>query len=671
MSHSIPARADLGTNASPRGRSASFVTATAAVSGTTLLAFALAERLFVGTSAVILIATLLLPPSVLVAAIAVAAKRIAGAFGPRLGAVWTPRVAGAFIAFAVFFVGGALSNTLLVDTPTERWTLAGYALSGIVAAIVFGVLHRASETPPARRAIARRWRALLAAVCLAAGVGATCADACCFPHAFPLAHLGALALALGGFTVASIVAGETCLFEARIRRSLRVVGLLVPVVLVSGALVTVRRAGLEPLARAASGGRTFLVTVRGLFDHDGDGFSARFGGADCDDHDPLAYPLSTVGRDCLGIVSNADVAPATVVAPAAPPDANAAAPKIMLFVTIDAFRCGFARGERPDLTNACPNLTALGDEGRLQDHAYARAPHTLGSISSILAHRGESGVEPLPATLRTHGYRTEAIATHRALLNIPRLRESFDVADESLAPLAQSSWATTSEDVTDRILTRVEEAARSESRTFLWAHYYDAHSPYVQTPGSHWVWSHLDAYAAEIKRTDEAIGRLVSSLRRIVPDDALAMFVTADHGEELGEHGGTDHGRTLYEEVVKVPFLAWRTGADPRRGLPDALPAGDIDMAPYVLSVATGSSFTPSEALLMKAAPPNDAQVGVVRGDLKYIVHSQLGYEELFDLRADPHEQHDVSAENAGEVASLRRVLGDLLRDEQRSPTTL
>jgi len=664
--------AGVGAKAARVGWVLPSVRLTVAVCGLTLGAVAAVEVLFIGTTPLFLLTALLALPSLGIAAIATFAKQRARRLGGDLGMTCTPRVVVAVLGFTVFFVGSALSNVLLVDMPTEPWTLVGYAISLVLAILTSLAAYRASRTSSARELYARRWREILAGVCFAAGVGLTLIDACCFPHAFPSAHLATMALALVGFAASGVVVCSTEMLQPRTRGSLQFVGVLALLVVVCGGTMTARRSGFESLLRTRSSGRTFLVTIRRALDRDGDGYSAWLGGGDCDDNDPHAYPLSTVGRDCVAIVPPDTQSAFTPAPAAAPKNVAPTAPPIVVLVTIDAFRCGFGGGERPELTHACPNLADLSVGGLFQPRAYARAPHTLGSLASILAYEEGGSVEPLPAALRLRGYRTEAITTHAALLHDRRLRASFDVTDESLVPLAHPGSATTSELVTDHVLDRIREALRSGTRTFLWAHYYDTHSPYVQKQGSHFVWSHPKAYVEEVKRTDRAIGRLVSELRHVVPRDEVALFITADHGEELGEHGGTDHGATLYDEVVRVPFVAWRSGPDPRRGLPKELPAGDIDMAPYVMSVVTDAPFSPSQTLFLEAKTPvNDALVGVVHGNLKYIFHHELGYEELFDVDADPHEKHDLSAERATDLNSMRQLLGHLVRREQQSRTAL
>lgn len=59
-----------------------------------------------------------------------------------------------------------------------------------------------------------------------------------------------------------------------------------------------------------------------------------------------------------------------------------------------------------------------------------------------------------------------------------------------------------------------------------------------------------EAYASEVAYLD----RQLDAFFRGVGETRLEVF-TADHGEELYDHGGFRHGPTLYEEVVRVPLL--------------------------------------------------------------------------------------------------------------------
>jgi Sulfatase/Domain of unknown function (DUF5666) len=63
-------------------------------------------------------------------------------------------------------------------------------------------------------------------------------------------------------------------------------------------------------------------------------------------------------------------------------------------------------------------------------------------------------------------------------------------------------------------------------------------------------------YAAAVRRVDQHIGGIIRILETAgMLEDTLIIF-SADHGEELGEHGGMlSHGRTLYRELLHVPLI--------------------------------------------------------------------------------------------------------------------
>src|SRR5215217_5339144 len=66
----------------------------------------------------------------------------------------------------------------------------------------------------------------------------------------------------------------------------------------------------------------------------------------------------------------------------------------------------------------------------------------------------------------------------------------------------------------------------------------------------------MSYYAAAVRRVDQHIGGVIRALETAgILEDTL-IIVSADHGEELGEHGGMlSHGRSLYRELVRVPLV--------------------------------------------------------------------------------------------------------------------
>jgi len=94
----------------------------------------------------------------------------------------------------------------------------------------------------------------------------------------------------------------------------------------------------------------------------------------------------------------------------------------------------------------------------------------------------------------------------------------------------------------------------------------------------------IDLYDGDIRCSDRQFGRMLSALKkRGLYDNTLILFLS-DHGEEFWEHGNYYHGKTLFEEQLRVPFVV---------KLPDNAFAGErreevinlVDVAPTFLDV--------------------------------------------------------------------------------------
>ncbi len=62
-------------------------------------------------------------------------------------------------------------------------------------------------------------------------------------------------------------------------------------------------------------------------------------------------------------------------------------------------------------------------------------------------------------------------------------------------------------------------------------------------------------YAANVLDYDRRIGPFLNEVRNSELDRNTILVLTSDHGEELLEHGGWDHGFNLYEQQIRVPLL--------------------------------------------------------------------------------------------------------------------
>jgi hypothetical protein len=593
---------------------------------------------------------LALPLGTLVEVLAALFERLASASSRP----WDRVLLVASVSAFVFGIGGYVANVAFVDGPVSGYTLVGYGATAVVTLSVAALVLRTTRT-------AARDTVLRAIACAFVALGAACAitDASFEPRAYLKPHL---ALAVGAaffFAAAARIAWRDVVAGGP--RRVAVVGGTVSAVAVGcfGVLLfpEARDRLSDRLIRQPTVHARLVQLARRLTDRDGDGYSAHFGGSDCDDRDPTAYPLSREGRDCYGWVgakvADIDVCDGTRHPPR--PDARPA-PEIVLLVTIDAFRCGFDVRDRIELRSVCPELTAFAHRASMRHELRASTPATRESLRSLTTVASASGEGALLAgELRRRGYATVAVSTHAYQAAIA---EGFDEVDTSFMAEARRDLAVTSEKITDAAIDRLRAATLAGgARFFLWVHYFDPHAPYVHTPGSHVRLSEIQAYANEVRRTDAAVARLLGAVERL-GRDAL-MVVTADHGEEFGRHGSSHHGLTLYEAGIRVPLIVHRAGGghEPRRFERDELPTDSEEFAPFLLHAIDDAPFRSSGISRSRTHNSEDELVSIVVGEKKLIVHKTLDFLEYYDLAIDPEELSEASAANPAQVEALGRLL--------------
>ncbi len=323
----------------------------------------------------------------------------------------------------------------------------------------------------------------------------------------------------------------------------------------------------------------------------------------------------------------------------------------LVLVTVDALRADRLRPDR------MPALSALAARGVTFTHAYATAPSTAASITSLMTARHPWRLEDRPRTLierlRAAGWNTAAFYPAGLF---------FD-GGGPLQPYADTrfgvAWADTrtlrAGALTDAALERIGfVAAHGEPRSFFWLHYFDAHEPYEpqdlprDAPA-------VDRYDAEVRAIDRALARLVDGLAQLARPTLLV--VTADHGEEFGEHGGAYHGSSLYDEQVRVPLVVALLGRHLEPERVDA-PVSLVELAPTLASLLEAPVFaeaTPLGSGDVYAAV--DTHRMLLHGSWKLIRDTRRDVDELYDLATDPREQHNLADVRSGLAATLRATL--------------
>jgi arylsulfatase A-like enzyme len=263
-------------------------------------------------------------------------------------------------------------------------------------------------------------------------------------------------------------------------------------------------------------------------------------------------------------------------------------PRSLLLITVDTLRPDrLGLGGHSRATS--PNLDQLAAEGVHFERAFSQAGWTLPAVASILtglppsrhgAVAADRGLAPDVPTLATllggRGYDTRAYVSHLFLRARYGLAGGFAAYDDSVLAVGHPHRVATGVALTDRVL---RDVATLEAPFFLWVHYFDPHFAYL----AHREWpfgtSAEDRYDAEIAYVDHEIGRLLRALEsRDLLVDALVV-VTADHGEQFGEHGGRFH-YGLWNEIVGVPLIIRGPGLE-HQVRQDA--AQHIDLLPTLL----------------------------------------------------------------------------------------
>jgi arylsulfatase A-like enzyme len=200
----------------------------------------------------------------------------------------------------------------------------------------------------------------------------------------------------------------------------------------------------------------------------------------------------------------------------------------------------------------------------------------------------------------------------------------------------------------------------------------------------------FNTYDDCVASIDEQVGRLFDELGRRGALDRTWVILVSDHGESFGEHPGVFlHGGSLYQTELHVPLVVVPPpgtrikpvvaetaslrnlaativdlagcGADspfPRESLarlwrPSSGPPGTGGSGDAALA-----ELIPNETLGPGAPEPSRRPwpLAALKADgWSFIRREGEGREELYDLREDPREQHDVAA-SAGSRPRLERM---------------
>jgi hypothetical protein len=573
---------------------------------------------------------------------------------------WTAQQAArgrAGARLALTLAGACASAALAVGVSTGRHFANPAVRAGFVVALT--VLGAAGARPLASAAARlRRWPLALAVLAIVLAACGWLADALVLPRLYPAFHLAMIVAALLGAALLGLAFRASAAPE--VRPAAFAAAIAVAAVVVACAAWAPRAAAkLEP----ASNLRVALV-----------------------EHAPLLGRAVLVASRLRSPESDAPPVAAAVAGP------NLEAVRALdwtghdiVLLSIDALRADHVSAYGyPRATT--PNIDALSREGTLFDRAYCPTPHTSYSITSMMTGKymrplialglGQDS-ETWAMHLRRYGWRTAAFYPPAVFFidedRFPAFEQGtlgFEYAKVEFAdpPLREAQVS----DYLDR--------APAGSPLFLWVHFFEPHEPYVVHPDHAFAGgasADVDAYDGEVATADDGVGRVARLVRERRP--GAVVIVTADHGEEFGDHGGRYHGTTVYEEQVRVPLLVIGPGV--RTGtrvdsvvqtidlLPTALSALGIPRPPRLRGRDLGPLLAGDARVARDegfAFAETDDYALVASGADRLICERRIAACTLYGIAGDAGERRDRAGDEPAKFQQMRATLRSVERDHGR-----
>jgi arylsulfatase A-like enzyme len=177
-------------------------------------------------------------------------------------------------------------------------------------------------------------------------------------------------------------------------------------------------------------------------------------------------------------------------------------------------------------------------------------------------------------------------------------------------------------------------------------------APFPRTPEA--VQLHRSEYYAHIDYLDNQIGHILDALEKSGEASNTYVIFTADHGLAVGQHGLMGK-QNMYDHSTRIPLIVGGPGIPAGKTVDELVYQHSVFATSCELSGVARPSTVEFPSLVDLLQGPgkekHDAVFCYYRGfqrsvrtrEHKLIVYPQAGRTQLFDLKKDPWEIHDLA----------------------------
>jgi arylsulfatase A-like enzyme len=379
-------------------------------------------------------------------------------------------------------------------------------------------------------------------------------------------------------------------------------------------------------------------------------------------------------------------------------------PYHIIWIALDSVRADFVSGYGyPARTT--PHIDAFAAAGVVFENAYSQGNWTYPSFASMLSSRylselpgGRLGPEVITAAelFRSAGYDTAAYVQN------PNLDVEF-LFHQGFASYNEFLVREGPEPLITKACARLNDMVSDDFPSFVLVHVQGAHYPYRRdnpflreflqeftpeeieranqllidnarsdryraTAEGNQLRKRIEAvYAAALRETDEAVGRMLKEIGRLRLLDRSVVVISSDHGEEFGLRGRFGHaGWHLYPELTRVPLILHLPARFGLAGRRVRTPVMNLDILPTLLAVVglrplvrlCGSNLIEIARRPVTRLAWSEAGDVVAVRDGRFALHADYRERsvlyEWYDLAVDPQELKPLAQPPVPDAAHLR-----------------